>query len=135
MSTHNPSPEPFNGLRMTKQRKAVYEVLCEERDHPTAQSVFERVQHKLPKVSLATIYNCLDVLVSHNVVRQVNLEREPSRYCPNQCDHGHFHDKKTGQVVDVKIKPDVDLAQFLDLPEGAVIENLELNIKGFLQQN
>jgi len=123
----------YNGLRMTKQRKVVYEVLLEDRDHPTAQTIFDRVQEKLPSTSLATIYNCLDALVNHNVVKQVNIDREPSRYCPNTSDHGHFHDKSSGSVIDIKFKPDVDLTQFLDLPDGAVIEDLELNIKGFLQ--
>lgn len=122
-----------NGLRMTKQRQVVYDVLCEQRDHPTAQTIYDRAQEKLPKVSLATIYNCLDALVSHDVVKQVNIDREPTRYCANTCDHGHFHDQTSGHVIDVKFKPDVDLTQFLDLPAGAVIENLELNIKGFLQ--
>lgn len=126
------SLKSFNGLRMTKQRQVVYDVLCDERDHPTAQTVFERAKEKLPKVSLATIYNCLEALVTHEVVKQVNIDREPSRYCPNTCDHGHFHDKTSGDVIDVKFKPDVDLTKFLDLPEGAVIENLELNIKGYL---
>ena len=86
--------DQYNGLRMTKQRKVVYEVLAENRDHPTAQTIFERVQKRLPSISLATIYNCLDALVNHNVVKQVNIDREPSRYCPNTSDHGHFHDIK-----------------------------------------
>lgn len=124
--------DPFNGLRMTKQRKVVYDVLLEEKDHPIAQTIYERVKEKLPTVSLATIYNCLDALVSHNIVRQVNVDREPSRYCPNLTEHGHFHDKKSGKVFDIQFKPDVDLSQILDLPNGAVIENLELNVKGFL---
>jgi len=122
-----------NGLRMTKQRQVVYDVLCDERDHPTAQTIFERAQTRLPKVSLATIYNCLEALVSHEVVKQVNIDREPSRYCANTTDHGHFHDKKTGNVIDLKFKPDADLHQLFDLPNGAVIEDLELNIKGFLK--
>lgn len=119
---------------MTKQRKVVYDVLLKEKDHPTAQTIFERAQNELSSVSLATIYNCLDALVSHDVVKQVNVDREPTRYCANLCDHGHFHDQSTGEVIDVKFKPDVDLTEFLDLPQGAVIENLELNIKGFLKQ-
>jgi len=125
--------DPYNGLRMTKQRKVVYDVLLEQRDHPTAQDIFERAQQKLSSVSLATIYNCLEALVSHEIVRQVNIDREPSRYCPNLSEHGHFHDKETGDVIDIQFKPDLNLADILDLPEGAVIEDLELNIKGFLK--
>ncbi len=110
--------DPFNGLRMTKQRKVVYDVLLAHRDHPTAQTIFERVLQHLPKVSFATIYNCLDALVNYQVVRQVNFDREPSRYCPNTSEHGHFHDKKSGKIIDIGFKPDVDITQFLDLPEG-----------------
>lgn len=134
MSTDS-QPKPYNGLRMTKQRKVVYEVLTEELDHPTAQVVFERVKERLPKVSLATIYNCLEALVSHGVIRQVNLDREPSKYCSNMHEHGHFHDAATGEVLDIKFKEGVDIMQLLDLPEGVMIENIELNIKGFLQTN
>jgi len=118
---------------MTKQRQVVYEVLLDNRDHPTAQTIFERASNKLPSVSLATIYNCLDAMVNHGVVKQVNIDREPSRYCANLSEHGHFHDKKTGNIVDIKLKPNIQLTEILDLPEGAVIEDLELNIKGFLK--
>ena len=132
MST-NSQTKPFNGLRMTKQRKVVYKVLTEERDHPTAQRIFDRALEQIPGVSLATIYNCLDALVSNNIVRQVNVDREPSKYCSNMSEHGHFHDITSGTVLDVKFKTGVDITQFLDLPEGVTIENIELNIKGFLQ--
>ena len=125
--------DPYNGLRMTKQRKVVYDVLLEQRDHPTAQVIYERAQEKLSSVSLATIYNCLEALVTHEVVKQVNIDREPSRYCPNLAEHGHFHDKQSGDVIDIQFKPNIKLTEFLDLPEGAVIEDLELNIKGFLK--
>jgi len=125
--------KPFNGLRMTKQRKAVYKVLTEELDHPTAQRIFERTQEQISTVSLATIYNCLDALASHDIIRQANVDRGPARYCSNMNEHGHFHDLSTGDVLDVKFKNGVDITQFLDLPEGATIENIELNIKGFLQ--
>lgn len=120
----------IQGLRMTKQRKVVYDVLMNERDHPTAQTVFERVQQNLPKVSLATIYNCLEALVQHEIIRQVNFDREPSRYCPNLSDHGHFHDSQTGVIHDVKFKSNVNLKDVLDLPADAVIEDMELVLRG-----
>lgn len=119
---------------MTRQRQVVYDILCEEKDHPSVQLIFDRAKEKLPTVSLATIYNCLEALVSSQVVKQVNIDREPSRYCVNECDHGHFYDRESGEVMDINIRPGVDLTQFLSLPEGAVIEDLELNIKGILKK-
>ena len=75
-------PEEINGLRMTRQRQEVYRFLMGEQSHPTANEVFIRIKEALPNVSLATVYNCLEALVQHKIVRQVNFDREPSRYCP-----------------------------------------------------
>lgn len=125
-------PAECGGLRMTKQRKEVYGVLLDIRDHPTAQDVFMRAKERMPSISLATVYNCLEALVAHDLVKQVNFDRSPSRYCPNLEEHVHFQDEKTGQIHDVVFKSGVRLEDFLDLPQGVEIRELELTLKGIL---
>jgi Fe2+ or Zn2+ uptake regulation protein len=125
-------PDEISGLRMTRQRQEVYRTLMQERDHPTANDVFMRVKDRLPNISLATVYNCLEALVQHGIVRQVNFDRESSRYCPNLAEHGHFHDAATGIIHDVDFKPGVNLADILNLPPGAVIEDVEITLRGKL---
>ena len=47
---HSPSPDAKihgHGLRMTDQRRAVYDVLMGKRDHPTAVEVFTRVRDRV----------------------------------------------------------------------------------------
>ena len=107
-------------------------MLLEKRDHPSANDVFMRVRGRLPNISLATVYNCLEALVEHGLVKQVNFERGSSRYCPNLEAHGHFHDARRGVIVDVKFKPGMTLADVLELPEGAVIHDVEINLRGQL---
>jgi len=107
-------------------------MLLEKRDHPSANDVFMRVRGRLPYISLATVYNCLEALVEHGLVKQVNFERGSSRYCPNLEVHGHFHDANCGGIVDVKFKPGMTLADVLELPEGAVIHDVEINLRGQL---
>ena len=97
-----------SGLRATPQREVVYSVLLKKRDHPTADEVFARVKGELPTISLATVYNCLETLVQCDLVRAVNFERGPSRYCPNLRPHAHFHDEKSGAT------------HYIDLPEGVL---------------
>jgi Fur family peroxide stress response transcriptional regulator len=123
-------PEEIRGLRMTRQRGEVYRILAGEKTHPTANEVFIRAKDRLPNVSLATIYNCLEALVQHGIVRQVNFDREPSRYCSNLADHGHFHDAATGVIHDVNFKSGVSLCDVLDLPEGALIDDVEITLRG-----
>ncbi|WP_227021309.1 Fur family transcriptional regulator [Oceaniferula marina] len=129
---HHPKLE---GLRMTRQRSVVYEILMDHRDHPTAGEVFERAKRKMPSISLATVYNCLEALVQHGAVKQVNFERESSRYCPNLTEHGHFHDEESGLIIDVPLKQGVTLSDLLELPEGAQIENLEITLRGKLSNH
>ncbi len=125
-------PSEIAGLRMTKQRWEVYRLLMGQRDHPTANEVFMRIKDRLPNISLATVYNCLEALTEHGVVRQVNFDREPSRFCPNLEEHGHFHDRKSGSIHDVVFKPGVNLADVLDLPAGTVITDIEITLRGEL---
>jgi Fur family peroxide stress response transcriptional regulator len=130
----NPDPSDFpselEGLRMTRQRREVLAVILAERDHPTANDVFTRALKRMPTISLATVYNCLEALVSHGLVRQVNLERESSRYCPNLSDHCHFQDEKSGKIHDVVFKEGVKLEDLLELPQGTEISHLEISLKG-----
>lgn len=125
-------PAEISGLRMTRQRWEVYRLLMGQRDHPTANEVFIRIKERLPNISLATVYNCLEALVQHGVVRQVNFDRDASRYCPNLQEHGHFHDTSTGSIHDVTFKPGIDLADVLDLPEGTQITDIEITLRGQL---
>jgi Fur family peroxide stress response transcriptional regulator len=123
-------PEEIAGLRMTRQRQEIYRILIEQRDHPTANEVFMRAKDRLPNLSLATVYNCLEALVQHGIIRQVNFERESSRYCPNLREHGHFHDAATGVIHDIDFKPGVSLADVLELPSGAVVNDIEITLRG-----
>lgn len=127
-------PEEISGLRMTRQRQEVYRILMQEPDHPTANDVFMRVKDRLPNISLATVYNCLEALVEHNIIRQVNFERGPSRYCSNLKEHGHFHDSSSGAIHDVHFKPGVNPADFLELPPGALVDEIDITVSGKIAQ-
>ncbi len=119
-----------SGLRATPQREVVYEALLKRRDHPTADEVFARVKSELPSISLATVYNCLETLVQCHLVRQVNFERGPTRYCPNLKPHAHFHDEVTGSTHDIDVPPTLlDQIKAL-LPSGYHATDVEITFRG-----
>ena len=128
---HSHDPK-LDGLRMTRQRREVYDVLMSLRDHPTASEVYERAKSNMPGISLATVYNCLEALVEHGAVRQVHFERESSRYCPNLTAHGHFQDEQSGAGIDVPLKEGASLGDLLDLPAGVQVNNIEITLTGKL---
>lgn len=119
-----------SGLRATPQREVVYDVLLKKRDHPTADEVFARVKSELPTISLATVYNCLETLVQCDLVRAVNFERGPTRYCPNLRPHAHFHDEKTGRTHDIDLPPALLEKVKSVLPEGYTPSSVEIIFRG-----
>ncbi len=125
-------PDEISGLRMTRQRQQIYRILIQHRDHPTANDVFMRIKDTLPNISLATVYTCLDAMVKHGIIRQVNFDRGPSRFCPNLAEHGHFHDVQTGIIHDVRFRPGINLEDVLELPPGAIVKNVEFTLRGQL---
>ena len=119
-----------SGLRSTPQREVVYDVLLKKRDHPTADEVFARVKSDLPTISLATVYNCLETLVQCDLVRAVNFERGPTRYCPNLRPHAHFHDDQTGKTHDIDLPPDLLEKVSAVLPRGYDAKSVEIIFRG-----
>ena len=123
------------GLRSTKQRLCVYDVILEKRDHPTADDIFLRVRNKLPKISFATVYNCLETFVDCGLVKKINLDRTSSRYCPNLSPHAHFKCSKTGQIIDLPLKEDTLQSLQSILPEGFSLSGFDLSFHGTTPSN
>ena len=118
------------GFRLTKHRREVYDALLEKRDHPTAIEVFLRVKERLPRISLATVYNCLETLTACGLVKHVNIDRQSARYCANLEDHGHFFCDECGVVIDVPLKPKMRAQDPWELPQNAVVSHQEVALRG-----
>jgi len=121
------------GFRFTAQRREVYDALLDKQDHPTAVDVFMRVQKKLPGISLATVYNCLETLTECGLARAVNHDRQPSRYCANLEPHAHFFCEHCGAVYDVApgvAQPGTTGQPGWQFPPGATITHHEVSFRG-----
>ena len=115
-----------SGIRLTKQREEVFGVLLQKRDHPSATEVFLRAKKHMPSISLATIYNCLEALVDCGLVKQVNLDRAPTRYCANLQEHSHFYCESCGAISDVEMP----FNGTWNLPPGFVVAEAEVSLRG-----
>ena len=119
-----------SGLRATRQRELIYGILLQQRDHPTADEVFARAKQEMPSISLATVYNCLETLVGCHLVKQVNFERQPTRFCPNLHEHAHFHDEQTGRVYDIDLDERTLAKLRTALPEGFEPHAVDITFRG-----
>ncbi|MEZ0385441.1 MAG: Fur family transcriptional regulator [Verrucomicrobium sp.] len=117
-------------FRMTPQRTVVHDVVKMSHDHPTATEVFMRAKERVPAISLATVYNCLDTLVEHGLVKQVNLDRASSRFCANMNEHVHFHCDQCSAVADAHPIENLEISNLWKLPEGSRVTRLDIAIRG-----
>ena len=82
-----------SGIRCTRPRLLIYETLCDSKAHPTAEELHQTVKQSAQGISLATIYNTLDLLVDNGLARRI-ANRCPgsgaSRYDADQDQHIHL---------------------------------------------
>ncbi len=52
-----------SGMRLTPQRLAICDLLTNNYNHPTAAQIYHELKERYPSLSLATVYNTLDLLV------------------------------------------------------------------------
>ncbi len=118
-----------SGLRFTTQRRHVYDVLLQKRDHPTAEEVFIRAKTKIADISMATVYNCLDALVKCDLLRQVNLDRGATRYCPNMQEHCHFYCDDCEKIFDVHLSGETHKPE-TRFPKGFKVLHFDISVRG-----
>ena len=118
------------GLRPTAQRSVVYGVLLDQaKEHPTADEIFIRAKQEKPDISMATVYNCLDALVKHRLVKQMHLDRVATRYCPNMHEHAHFLCEECGAVSDFEGEAKPRQSGF-KVPREFKVNQVEMNMRG-----
>ena len=95
------------GLRVTPQRQAIFRALHENREHPSAESVYEQVAVEMPTISLRTVYQTLGDLAEMGEILQLDLGTGAARFDSNIDPHHHMVCSRCGMVRDV----------FVDHPE------------------
>ena len=116
-----------SGLRFTKQRQKIFDVVAASHDHPTAEEILARARNQMPEISFATVYNCLSVLAQCGLIRQVTLDRSPTRFCPNMREHCHFYCEGCGEVTDINVPPSISNVA---LPGGFTVVHWDVSLRG-----
>jgi Fur family transcriptional regulator, peroxide stress response regulator len=102
------------GWRFTRQRQAVFEYLRSNKDHATAEQVYENVCRRIPNISLATVYKALEALVDARLANKLPDASGPARYDCRSDAHYHFRCLKTGKLCDLATPFDSHLLDKLD---------------------
>jgi len=88
------------GFKVTPQRLAIYKVLANTKDHPSADMIFNQLQPLYPTMSLATVYKTVDILQEIGLVQILNTGEDSFRYDADVSSHSHVRCLHCGRVDD-----------------------------------
>ncbi|EJF82049.1 Fur family transcriptional regulator [Bartonella doshiae] len=89
------------GLRITRQRRVILDILSDTNDHPNAFEIFQRANKIDSSISLSTVYRTMKTLEENGTIHRHTFSGGPSRF--EQADrqhHDHLIDVETGQVIE-----------------------------------
>jgi len=89
-----------HGLRLTRPRRLILEVVRASDVHPSAAAVHQMVRRRLPRVSVATVYRNLRRLAAEGLLRE-RVEATGLRFDGNLSAHDHFTCVACGRIYDV----------------------------------
>lgn len=94
------------GLKVTPQRRMIFEALQDSSEHPSAEGVYQAVKEVLPDISVATVYHTLNDLVAMGELMELDLGEGKTRYDPCTLAHCHLVCLRCRKVVDIMGDPD-----------------------------
>ena len=88
------------GLKATHQRREILRELVGTKEHPDAETIYERVRRRIPAISLDTVYRTLKLLEDKGVISRVGSTRDRARFDANTDPHHHFVCSECGMIGD-----------------------------------
>ena len=119
-----------HGLRATRQRVALLQLLRRTRTHATAAELHKSLLAELPQVSLKTVYEVLDSLMHADLASCVTDGGEPYRYEALTAPHYHARCRSCGRLYDLAARSDAHIRGRTDTPEGFEVERISVTLVG-----
>jgi len=106
-----------NDLKATIQRTSILQSI-DHAGHINIDDIYENVKVQYPTLSLATIYKNIIVMQENNVIIEVPMNGEKSKYELKKDEHMHLICEICGEIKDTEITSATK--------EALVIENFQL---------
>ena len=71
--------------------------------HPTADEIYSALKKTNPSLSKTTVYNALESLKNHSIVKSLTICGSELRYDFREDTHHHFLCKRCGRIIDINI--------------------------------
>ena len=117
------------GLRLSKQRRMVLQLLWAEKTHLSARDIFEKLNNLGRNIGHTSVYQNLESLQSAGVIEC--LDRASGRLYGYRAEpHSHITCLDTGDIQDLEVFLPAQLLSQIEQQTGYQIEAYSLNLLG-----
>jgi Fur family ferric uptake transcriptional regulator len=124
------------GLKVTRTRALIFEeIFAAPTVHPNAEEIYRKLEAKKKRVSLATIYRTLNLLVKSGLVSAVDLGEDHSHFEPewDKAAHGHLICLSCGRIQEFSRREIQDAIDRIGKEKGFVLDKFSIQVFGFCQ--
>ncbi|NEP48614.1 MAG: transcriptional repressor [Moorea sp. SIO3C2] len=121
------------GMRLSRQRRFILELLWEAKDHLSARDIYDRLNQQGKVIGHTSVYQNLDALSSQGIIECI--ERSDGRLYGNISDtHSHVNCLDTNQILDVYVQLPEDLLKQIEEQTGVKITEYRIDFYGYRQE-
>lgn len=121
-------------LKVTQQRRLVYEEILAMDDHFDVDSLLVRLKQRGERISKATIYRTLQLLMEYGLLRRMQLSPDGASAdamyaaCPQGCAVDNLVCTECGKIIRFNKEDVCDLCAHITAQHGFVLQSHSLNI-------
>lgn len=120
------------GMRLSKQRRFILELLWQEREHLSAREIYDRLNRQGKDIGHTSVYQNLDALSEQGIIECV--EKSDGRLYGNISDpHSHVNCLDTNQLLDVHIELPEEILRQVEEQTGVKITTYTIDFFGYRQ--
>lgn len=118
------------GLRVSRQRRSILELLWETQEHLSAREIYDRLNQQGKKIGHTSVYQNLEALSSHGLVEFID-RADRRLYGHSTNSHSHINCLDTKQILDVSVELPPELIAALEAQVGVRIVNYQIDFFGY----
>ena len=117
------------GMRLSRQRRMVLDLLWVEKSHLSARDIFEKLNNLGRNIGHTSVYQNLEALQTAGVIEC--LDRASGRLYGYRSDpHSHLTCSATGAIQDLDVELPRELLDQIERHTGFAIETYTLHLTG-----
>jgi Fur family ferric uptake transcriptional regulator len=117
------------GMRLSRQRRMVLDLLWAEKSHLSARDIFEKLNNLGRNIGHTSVYQNLEALQSAGVIEC--LDRASGRLYGYRSDpHSHLTCAESGAIQDLDVELPRELLDQIERHTGFAIESYTLHLTG-----